>query len=177
MELTKKQKTLKYICYCVMILLADLLQNTPGLFVEIFGARCFLLLPLTIMISIDEDPLSAAFLGLFAGLLWDVAGSVHLGFNCIYIAVICFLSAALVTYIARNTFITNIIVTAFWIILYCLLYWLFFIIIRGVPGAQSTIFTFYIPCAVYTVALTPVIWLVLKPLKSKLNHEKDHNFS
>ncbi|MGN1202291.1 MAG: hypothetical protein ACI4RF_03280, partial [Eubacterium sp.] len=175
MELTRKQKTIKYFCYCLIILLADLLQNTDGLFPQIFGARCFLLLPVAIILAMGEDFFAGALLGLFAGLLWDLSGAVHLGFNCIYITIVCFLSAALVTYIARDTFITNMISSAAAIILYCLFYWLCFIIIKGIEGGEMTLFTFYIPCAVYTGVLTPVLWLLLRPIKRKLNHELKQN--
>lgn len=176
MELSKKQKTMKYFCYCLMILLADLLQNTGGLFPQVFGARCFLLLPLAIILAMGEDIIASAFMGLFAGLLWDMSGAVHLGFNCIFIAVVCFLSSALVTYIVRDTFITNMICAALVIILYCFLYWLFFIVIKGVDGGETTLFSFYIPCAIYTLILTPVIWLIMKPVKAKLNFVKSQEF-
>lgn len=176
MELSKKQKTMKYFCYCLIILLADLLQNTGGLFPQIFGARYFLLLPLAIILAMGEDIIASAFMGLFAGLLWDMSGAVHLGFNCIFIAVVCFLSSALVTYIVRDTFITNMICAALVIILYCFLYWLFFIVIKGVDGGETTLFSFYIPCAIYTLILTPVIWLIMKPVKAKLNFVKSQEF-
>ena len=176
MELTRKQKTIKYLCFCLIILLSDLLQNTTGLFPQIFSARCFLLLPVAVILAMGEDVFSGALLGLFAGLLWDLSAAVHLGFNCIYITVICFLSSALVSYIARNTFITNMISSALTIILYCLIYWLCFIIIKGVDGGEMTLFSFYLPCAIYTGVLSPVIWLILTPIKRKLNHEKKHDF-
>ncbi|MGN0521283.1 MAG: rod shape-determining protein MreD [Eubacterium sp.] len=172
MELTKKQKTIKYFFYCLIILIADLLQNTAGLFPEIAGARCFLLLAVSVFLSIGENEKSGAFLGLFAGLLWDLSSGVHMGFNCIFLMIICFLVSALVNHIARDTFITNILSASFTTILYCLLYWLFFIIIRGVEGAEMTLFSFYIPCAVYTIVISLILWLILKPVKAKLNRYK-----
>lgn len=77
--------------------------------------------------------------------------------------------SALVTYIIRNTFITNFIFSAVFILLYCLLYWLFFIIIRDVRGAELSLFTFYLPSALYTIIATPVIYFSLKPIKQALN--------
>lgn len=176
MELTRKQKTIKYLCFCLIILLADLLQNTIGLFPQIFGARCFLLLPVAVILAMGEDILTGALLGLFAGLLWDLSAAVHLGFNCIYFAVICLLSSALVSYIARDTFITNMISSAVSIVLYCIIYWLCFIVIRGVGSGEMTLFSFYLPCAVYTAALSPVLWLMLKAVKRRLNREQKQNF-
>lgn len=169
MELTRKQRTIKYICCFLVILLADLLQNVAGLFPEINGARCFLLIPAAIIFAMGENILSASFIGLFAGLLWDLSGTVHLGFNCIFITVFCLLASILTTYIARDTFITNMIMVGVTIIFYCLLYWLFFIEIKGI-GGTAVLFKFYLPCAVYTAVLSPVLWLILNAMKKKLNH-------
>ncbi|MDD6727851.1 MAG: rod shape-determining protein MreD [Eubacteriales bacterium] len=170
--MTKRQKTAKWLSFGGILLLCDLLQNTAGLFPEIGGARCFLLLPAAIILSMGEDERDGAFLGLFAGLLWDVSSGVHLGFNSIFIMVMCFFSCALVTYVARNTFITNMISSVVTVILYCLIYWLFFIIIKGVDGGEMTLFSFYIPCMIYTVAATPVLWLILRPVKRKFEYKE-----
>ena len=105
--MSAKKQTVKYIIYCLIILGCDLLQNVQGLFPEVWGARCFLLLPVTIILAMGEDEKNGAFLGLFAGLLWDLTSGVHMGFNCIFIMIMCFFSCALVTYIARDIFITN----------------------------------------------------------------------
>ena len=71
MELTTHQKTVKYTVYCLVIAVAGLLQNTPGLFWQIGSARCFLLLPVTLLLVMGERELPAALLGLFAGCVWD----------------------------------------------------------------------------------------------------------
>lgn len=170
--MTKKQNALKYIIYALILLLCDLLQNVSGLFPEISGARCFLLLPAAIILSMGEDEKYGAFLGLFAGLLWDLSSGVHMGFNCIFIMLMCFFSSALVTYITRDTFITNMISSAITIALYCLIYWLLFIIIKGVDGGEMTLLTFYIPCMIYTLVITPIMWLLLRGVKKKFgSHE------
>lgn len=171
MELTSKQKTVKYIRCCALLLAADLIQNVSGLLPELFTARCFIIIPAVIILSIGEDELSAALLGLFAGMLWDVSSSVHLGFNCIFFALLCFIISALVNHLLRDTFITNMLICAVSILLYCLIYWLCFITIKGVDGAEMTVFTFYLPCAVYTAAITPITYILLKPIKKKLNHK------
>lgn len=169
MDLSYKQKTTKAVIYCVIVALAALIQNTAGLTIEIAGARCFLLLPVCMILGTGEDERFAAFLALFGGLLWDLSSSVHMGFNSIFMCILCFFGSALVTYILRNTFITNFIFSAVSIFLYCFLYWLFFIIIKDIKGAELTFFTFYIPCAVYTLIVTPLIYICLRPIKKALN--------
>lgn len=169
MELNRKNKVIKYVAFCLIIIFADLLQNVTGLLPQIGNARCLIVLPVTIMLAMGEDVLGASLLGLLAGLLWDLTSSVHLGFNCIFITVVCFAAATLVTYIARDIFVTGIIASAVTALMYCLLYWLFFIIIKGVDGGSGTLWSFYLPSAIYTVAISPIVWILLKPLKKKFN--------
>lgn len=52
--MSAKKQTVKYIIYCLIILGCDLLQNVQGLFPEVWGARCFLLLPVTIILAMGE---------------------------------------------------------------------------------------------------------------------------
>ncbi|HIZ11093.1 MAG TPA: rod shape-determining protein MreD [Candidatus Eubacterium faecavium] len=169
MDLSYKQRTLKTVIYFLLVAAAALIQNTPGLTIEIGGARCFLLLPVCMILGTGEDERFAAVLALAGGMLWDLSSGVHLGFNTIYMCIMCFFGSALITYIIRNTFLANFIFSVFFIFLYCLLYWLLFIIIRDVRGAELTLFTFYLPSAVYTTFVTPLIYLSLRPLKNKLN--------
>lgn len=173
MELTKKDKTVKYIAYCGILMLCALLQNTAGLFPEIGGAHCFILIPVCVLISLNEDEKAAALLGLFAGALWDIVSAEHMGYNCIFLMLACFVSSTLVTYVFRNTFAVSMVCTAASIALYCLFYWLIFMVIQKSDGSVWTLFYFYIPCAVYTMALTPLLYLILKPLSRKLNKIND----
>lgn len=169
MDLTRKQKLTKYFSFCALIIIADLIQNVQGLMPEIFGARCFIIIPSLIILIIGEDEITAALLGLFAGLLWDISSSVHLGFNCIFFAVICFIISMLVNHLIRDTFITNMIFCGIAIIIYCLVYWLIFIVIKDVDGGRETLFSFYLPCAIYTAVITPIVFIIYKPVKKKLN--------
>lgn len=169
MDLSYKQRTLKIAVYLLLTTCAALIQNTAGLTLEIGGARCFLLLPVCMILGAGEDERFAAVTALIGGMLWDLSSAVHLGFNAIYMCIMCFFGAALITYIIRNTFITNFIFSTVFILLYCFLYWLFFIIIKDVRGAELSLFTFYLPSALYTILATPVIYFSLKPIKRALN--------
>lgn len=171
MELTKKQTAVKYLFYALIILAAHLLQNIDGLFLQIGSARCFLLLPAAIILAMGEDEKIGALIGLGAGLLWDLNSGVHMGFNCIFIMIFCFFSSALITYIARNTFITNLLCSSAAVIFYCVTYWLCFIVIKGVEAGEITLLTFYLPSMIYTITVTPLLWLIINPIKNKFNIE------
>lgn len=171
MELTKKQKTIKYTVYCLLIALAALLQNTQGLWFEIGGARCFFLIPVAVVLGINEDERAAAFLGLFAGFLWDMVSAQHMGFNFIYLMLVCYITSSLVSYVIRDTFWVCAVSAIICTVLYCVLYWLIFIVFSGVHGAAESLGYFYIPCAIYTSVMSIILCLALNPLRKHLNNE------
>lgn len=171
MDLKYQNRVTKTIIYFISAVIAALIQNTAGLTLEIGKARCFILIPLCIILGMGEDEFFAGMLGLFGGLLWDITSSVHLGYNAVFLCIVCYLSAAAVNYIVRDTFITAIVFSITAIFIYSLLYWLFFIIIKGVRGAELTLFSFYLPCAVYTAVITPIVWICASPIKKKLTKE------
>ena len=150
MDLKYQNKVTKTIVYFIITALTALIQNTSGLTIEIAGARCFLLIPVCIILGMGEDEFFAGMLGLFGGILWDLTSAVHLGFNAVFLCIVCSLSAMAAIFI------------------YSLLYWLFFIIIKGVNGAELTLFSFYLPCAVYTAVIMPAVWFCARPIKKKL---------
>ena len=169
MDLSYRKRITKTIIYVLIIAATAIIQNTSGLVIEIGGARCFLLLPVTIMLSMGEDEGFAGVLGLIGGLFWDLTSAVHLGFNAAFMCIACFCCASLVTFILRNTFISNFVFSALAAFLYAFLYWLFFIIIKGVHGAELRLFSFYLPCAVYTTVITPIIWFFINWIKKKID--------
>ena len=176
MSLSYRQRITKYIVYLLLISLAAIIQNTEGLTFEIGGARCFLLLPVAIILGMGEDEYFSAMLGLIGGLIWDLSSSVHFGYNAVFMCIACFISAALVTYIIRNTFITNLVFSLLTVFAYVFIYWLCFIIIKDIKGAELSLFSFYIPSAIYTMAAMPVIWFSLVPIKRKLNKSNNTNY-
>ena len=169
MKLSKKDLTIKYSVYCALIAFAALLQNVSGLWLEIGGARCFLIIPVVILLSLGEDERTAAFLGLFAGFLWDCVSAAHMGFNCILLAVLCYVAAAVVNFVLRNTFWVCAVSAVIGIFIYCMLYWLFIVMPHGGEGSALSLLYFYIPSFIYTSVIALVLGTLFSPLKRKLN--------
>lgn len=171
MQLTKKEKTIKYAVYCLIILGSALLQNIAGLWFEIGNARCFFLIPVTITLGINEDEKISALLGFFGGLLWDVVSAQHMGFNCIFLMLICYISSALITYLFVDTYWVSAICNTVGTGLYCLTYWVLFVAIGGSEGSAASIGYFYVPCFIYTSVIALGICWILREIKSYLNKE------
>ncbi len=145
MELSKKDKTIKYTLYCVILAAAALLQNVQGLWLQIGGARCFLLVPAALLLSLGEDERTAALLGLFAGFLWDS------------------------DFLLRNTYWVAVVSAAIGTFIYCMLYWLIIVMPHGGDGSVLSLLYFYLPSFVYTAAVGIVLGMVFSPIKKKLN--------
>lgn len=158
----QKHKAISTVVLVLLILLAHLLQNTPHMFPTVFGAHCFLLLPLMVCISIFLHNLPATILSLFAGVLWDVS-SAHLdGYNAIFFLLASTGVCLLMNYLMRNNLWTASILGALVILLYVTLHWLFFVVLRGVDQGAMTYVTYYLPSALYSFAFTPIFYVILR---------------
>ncbi|MBE6719622.1 MAG: hypothetical protein E7571_03060 [Ruminococcaceae bacterium] len=169
MGLSKKDLTIKYTVYSLIVVAAALLQNVSGLWFEIGSARCFFIIPAVLLLSLGEDERTAAFLGLFAGMLWDSVSVAHMGFNCILLMLLCYVAAALVNFVFRNTFRVAVASTTIGTLIYCLLYWAVIVMPHGGAGAAFSLIRFYLPCFLYTSAVGFVLAVAFTPLKKKLN--------
>lgn len=171
MKLTKKQMTIKYAVYCLLILLAEIFQNINGLWPTIGGARCFFIIPVVVILSIDEEPRIAALLGLFTGLMWDTLSVQHMGFNLLFFTIVCYILSSLIAYLFRGTFWVQLVGSIIATVLYCLCYWLIFMVVKKSEGSVDSIWYFYLPSMLYTSVMSFLACLVIKPIKSRLNKE------
>ncbi|MBR3150274.1 MAG: rod shape-determining protein MreD [Eubacterium sp.] len=169
MKLSKKDLTIKYLSYGVILAVAALLQNVSGLWFEIGGARCFFVVPAAILLSLGEDERNGALIGLFAGFLWDSVSAAHMGFNCIVLMLLCYFASAFVNFVFRNTFWVGFVSAAVATLIYCVLYWLLIVMPRGGDGAALSILYFYLPSFLYTAAVGFFVAIIFSPVKEKLN--------
>lgn len=168
MQLSKKERTIKYVVYCLIIVGSALLQNIAGLWPQIGSARCFFLVPVTIVLGINEDEKYSALFGFFGGLLWDIVSAQHMGFNCIFLMLVCYISSALVTYLFRDTYLISAVSCSVGTLLYCLVYWLLFVVIGGSEGSAVSFVYFYLPCFVYTSVVSLALCWILRQIKVHL---------
>lgn len=171
MNLTKKERKIKYLLYALLILASALLQNVFGTRLEIGGARCFFMIPTAVALGIDEDERMSAIIGCLAGFLWDMLSSQHFGFNFAFLMLVCYVTSALVSYLLRATYWVTLSATILASGLYSFLYWLFFVAIGGGDGSVASLGYFYIPCFVYTAFVSFLIVAILRPIKRKINRQ------
>ena len=169
MELTYKEKTIKYGVYALVILVAAILQNVSGCWFSVFGARCFFLIPTCVLLGVGEDERAAVFMGLFGGILWDMISSQHRLFASVFLVLACYISSALVTFLFRNTYKYGIIASGISTLIFTILYWMIFVLPDGGDGRLYALGSFYIPSMIYTIVMSFLIYLGIRPLKAKLN--------
>ncbi len=156
-----KPKYIRYAIYVALIVLATLLQNSNIALPEIFGARAFLLLPLSISIAMHEREIPAAVFGAISGTFWDTSSGIE-GFNALVIMAMCAVCSILISHLMQNNIVTALVLNGSAIALYELLY---VIVTSGFGGAGNPfrqIVLFYLPSLIYTALFIPVFFYVVK---------------
>lgn len=161
-------KTKRRVVFIASIVLIALLQNTPHVVPGIFGSHAFLLIPLVVCLGMFETNLVAALMGTLAGVIWDVTVATGDGYNAIMLMVFATATSLLISYLMRNNIVTALILSAAAIVIYCFFHWFIFVVCSGATGGFVTLFTFYLPSAIYTLIFAPLFYFVLRAFVRKI---------
>ncbi len=153
--------------FAVLVLFTASIQNTDGLFPEIFGVRAMLLIPAVVCISMHERDIPGIFFGLFAGLLWDAFSAGQHNFNAIMLTTIGFICGALIGSIVRNNLVTALLFTSTAVFVYNTVYWLTAYLFHFYAGSFRVYFAFYLPSCIYTIAVMPAFYFLVRFIKNK----------
>ncbi len=156
-----KEQYKKYIIYAAVICVACLLQNSLLSFPQIFGARAFLLVPLTVAVAMHEREIPAALFGAFAGILWDISSG-NDGFNTLVLMLISTVCSLLISHFMRTNVITAFVLGGGAVVVYELLYILINIVLSGGAGSLGLLVAFYLPSAIYTLVFVPVMFFIIQ---------------
>lgn len=157
---SKKNKIFRKVLLAFVILVFSVLQNMPGRFLQIGGARALIIIPLVTAIAMFEREKAGMLFGLFAGALWDIYARGN-NFNMIYFLIVGFVCGMLIKTIMRNNFVTHFILTGFTAAVYLLGYWLFHYVFAGLDGVLMPLISNYIPSFIFTMIITvPVFFFV-----------------
>ncbi len=169
-ETQRKNLIIRRICLALILLLISVLQSTDGFFPQIFGVRALLLIPCVVCIAMYERDVWGMIFGLFAGALWDVfaAGA---SYNALFLLAVGFGCGTLINTIMRNNIVTATLLTFIASLFYNIIYWLFHFVFQGLDSAAFMLLRQYLPCVLYTVILTPIIFLVVRAIEKKFTEE------
>ena len=145
--------------FVLLILAVHILQNTRGLFPEIFGVKANLLIPLVICIGMFEREIAGAVLGMLAG------------YNALLLMLAGAAAGLLIDYLMRNNLMTALLLSGFACLIYSVFYVVFFLLANGVDSTGYLLIRYYIPAAVYSFLFTPLWYIIVRAVmrRTKIN--------
>ena len=170
-----KNLYIRRILFVVLIVLTAVFQHTKGAVPSLFGAKAFLLIPLTVCISMSEKSMGGLSFGVLAGVLWDFATVRGDGFYAVMLALAGFTASAGVAYIMRNNIFSALILSAGASAFVSIGYWLVFILAKGYEGAWGLLFSFYLPSAVYSFIFTAGYYYLVRAIVRATTDKKRIN--
>lgn len=155
-------KLMRYLAYTLEIFIVFMLQQTPGLFPEIFGGRPVLLIPAAFTIAMVENTIPSSAFGVFAGMMMDYGFGGVLGFNALILMLICFLISILSRAVWQVNLGTAVLTCAWSIAVVILLGWVFQYLLVGYSSPLYALTNRYLPKYLYTLLFAPLIFLLNK---------------
>lgn len=153
--------------FALLILAAYLVQSAVDGTLEFFGVRAWFLLTFTVCLGLFERETAGAAFGLFAGALWDFVSPSGDGFHAFLFMAIGAACGILINTVMRNNLVTALLLNGIAHLLYISLYIVFFVLAEGVDSAGWLFVRFYLPSAVFSVLLTPVIYLLVRAVMNR----------
>jgi len=170
MNRTKVVLVIKYTAYGLLLLFLYVLQTTPGLFV-ILGSKPMLVVPAAIAIAMYEGEFTGGLYGAFAGLLCDMAGRMLFGFNGLFLTFFCIAAGLLVIYLMHCN-VWNAMLYVFLAMLATgSLEFLFGYGMWGFYGVWRIYVFHTIPLILYTTAVTPLLFWLVRRMHAKAQKE------
>lgn len=169
----EKFKWIRYFAYTIEILVFFMVQETPGLIPELFGARPVLLIPIALSIALFESEKAAMSFGLLCGLLVDFGMGAVLGFHGLLLAVICFSLSVLAANLIRTNFLTAMIVAITTSAFIFFMQWVFFYVLFSYPDPVYTLTVHYLPRFGYTVAFMIIAYYFNRALAIQIRAKEE----
>lgn len=148
-----------------IIVLAAILQNTPGVLPKLFSAEAMLLIPVTVSVAMFENEIVSMVFGLVAGLLWDAVSVEGQHFHSVILCVSAFFISMLIRQRVRNTLFSSMILTFAVTLVHNTVYWLIFVLASSPEGAGGAYLRFYFLSCFYTAVAGVAVYLVIRPVE------------
>lgn len=166
MNRTTKIVVLKHTVYVLLLLFCYVLQTTPDLFV-IAGIKPVLVIPIAVVIAMQEGEFIGCIYGTAAGFLHDMNSSALFGYHALMTAVCCTMIGLFVIYLVQYNLLGCLLFVSATLLIQGSIAFLF---TYGMWGHESVwkLYVFYtLPTTVYSVAATiPIFgglrWIYLR---------------
>lgn len=154
---------LRWIAYGMILVAVSLIQAAPRLFPAIGGAHPYPLICAVVCIAMFEGPLVGASVGIGGGILWALYADRLFGLDALLLLVVGCICGLLVQVLLRNNWLTALLLNGAVVLAYTLMDWLLRYVLFAESQAFFALWHILLPNAVYTFALSPVMyWLAYR---------------
>ncbi len=153
---------LTWIVYGAAALLLMLMQNAPHFFPVIGYVRPTPLVLFVVCVAMFEGPRVGAAIGVASGLMWDLYSVRVFGFTALQMLIISVIVALLVQWLLRTNFLSGMLLCVCGVLVQMLIEWFFRYALYMHEEVWRILLSVYLPNALYTMVLSPVMyWIVL----------------
>ena len=170
--LFRPKDALMWIVYIACAFFTVLMQMAPRFFPVVYEARPTPLILLVVCVALFEGPRVGAVIGAVAGLLWDLYTFLVFGFHAMLLMFIGVTVGLLVQLILRTNFLSGMLLCVCAVAVHTLLEWLLCYLLFLDPEAVTVLLQVYLPNALYTVVLSPVVYGITLLLARLLRRQK-----
>ncbi len=159
MDVDKIQGYFRWLIYIFELYFLYSLQQTNALALGCFEAKPLLILPAFVSIALFENEFVGMSFGIVAGVLLDFSFGNPLGLYAVFLCAAGYIIGVLSIYFLRSNFWTALLLTALLTASILALRFCFDFAFHGLRNENFLWINVYIPVVVYSVAVTPIIFL------------------
>lgn len=168
-----KYRAIRWLAYTIEIIVIFVLQETPGLIPELWGARPVAVIPAVLAIAMFESEISSMVFGLFGGLLIDFGFGGVLGFHGLLLAAACYIISLMAANLFKTNFLTALLVSVIVTAIVMLLQWACFYVLHGYQHSVYALTAHYLPVFCYTALLMPVTYYFNRALALQIRSKEE----
>lgn len=159
----RKKDLIKWALYTLILFFAFILQTTPR-FLELFGVKPVLVLPVMLFIAMFEGEWAGGVFGVVGGLFWDTAADRLLGFNAVLMLVICVITGLLVMYLIRANIWNSLLTVLSASLLQGLIDYFFYYLIWDYDFSHIVLLKQILPTTFYTTLISPLFFFLIRKI-------------
>lgn len=168
-----KYRLIRWLAYAIEILVCFVLQETPGLIPQLFGARPVLVVPAVLAVAMFEAEIPAMLFGLFGGLLIDFGMGSLLGFHGLLLAALGFCISLIAANLMRTNLLSAMMVAVVAGAVLMFLDWACFYVMPGFGEAFYTLKAHYLFIYLYTSAVMPIAYYFNRALALQIRSKEE----
>ena len=157
---------IRWALYIFLIFVSAILINIGK------GVKPIYFIPLCVCICMNEGEYPAAFLGGICGLLFDEASGRFFGYSSVTFIIFFVTTKILFRQLLFQNVIKVITLTAVYTTVYQLLDYFFYYAMWDYEGSGYVFSKISIPCILYTIIISPIVYLIVKPIVRRFYPKK-----